>query len=133
MTDSELLELMARYRRAYSEVDEETLSRTVSNDFEWHMHYSDPGQLNPTGKVLLGVGAMVDEIKRRQASWRNLKYENLVERAASDFILQMFTASGIDERDRAFHVNVVDVYSVSEGLITKKDTYWKGKWGQLRI
>lgn len=131
MTDAQLLELIARYRLAYGAVDEKTLAAVVSDDFEWHMHYSDTGEIKASGKILFGVEAMVQEVRRRQASWRNLKYENLVERAAGDFILQMFTASGIDEKDRPFHVNVVDVYCVSQGLITKKDTYWKGTWGRF--
>ena len=91
----------------------------------------DTGEIKASGKILFGLEAMVQEVRRRQASWRNLKYENLVERAAGDFILQMFTACGIDEKDRPFHVNVEDVYCVSQGLITKKDTYWKGTWGRF--
>ena len=88
MTDAQLLELMARYRLAYGAADEKTLAAVVSDDFQRHMHYSDAGEMNATGKILFGVEAMVQEIRRRQASWRNLKYENLVERAAGDFILQ---------------------------------------------
>ena len=80
----------------------------------------------------MGVKAMVDEIVRRQTHWKNVRYENLVERAAGDRILQMFSQSGLDEQDRPYNVNVVDVYIVRDGLIAKKDTYWKGEWGDLR-
>jgi hypothetical protein len=49
----------------------------------------------------------------------------LTERAAGDVLLQMFTTRGVDENDISYHVNVVDVYPVREGLICRKDTYWK--------
>jgi ketosteroid isomerase-like protein len=37
----------------------------------------------------------------------------------------MFTTKGIDEQGRDYHLNVVDVYPVRDGLICRKDTYWK--------
>ena len=69
MTDAQLLELIARYRLAYGAVDEKTLAAVVSDDFEWHMHYSDTGEIKASGKILFGVEAMVQEVRRRQASW----------------------------------------------------------------
>ena len=132
MTDEDLLALMKAYREAFGAADKARLTAVVTEDFEWHMHYHDPDPISRTGKVLLGVDAMVDEIQRRQSQWRDVRFENLVERAAGDFILQMFRQSGIDERDRPYDVAVVDVYSVRDGLISKKATYWKGEWGDFR-
>lgn len=132
MTDQALLDLMTAYRTAFGKADEAGLAAVVTEDFEWHMHYSDPEPISPSGRVLVGVKAMTQEILRRQAQWRDVRYENLVERAAGDRILQMFSQSGIDEKDRPYDVNVIDVYIVREGLIAKKDTYWKGVWGEVR-
>ena len=132
MNEQELLDLMAQYREAFVACDENRLAAVVTTDVEWHMHYHDPRPISPTGMVIVGVKAMVAEIQRRQSQWRDVRFENLVERAAGDRILQMFSQSGIDELDRPYDVNVVDIYSVSEGLISKKDTYWKGEWGQSR-
>lgn len=67
----------------------------------------------------------MEEITWRQANWRNVTYANMVERPAGDVILQMFTTKGIDEQGRDYHLNVVDVYPVRDGLICRKDTYWK--------
>ena len=132
MTDQEMLDLMARYRVAFGKADAAGLAAVVTDDFEWHMHDHAPGPVSPTGRVLVGVKAMHEEIVRRQSQWRDVRFDNLVERAAGEVILQMFSQSGIDELDRPYNVNVVDVYSVRDRLISKKDTYWKGVWGELR-
>lgn len=126
MKDEEMLSLIARFRRAYARADKAGLSSVISDDFEWHMHYGDPKSDSPTGRVLVGIDAMMEQIQWRRANWRDVTYENMVERVAGDSILQMFTTSGIDENGDQYHVNVVDVYPVRDGLITRKDTYWKG-------
>ena len=126
MKDEEMLSLIARFRRAYAHADKAGLSSVTSDDFEWHMHYGDPESDSPTGRVLVGIDAMMEEIQWRRANWQDVTYENMVERIAGDSILQMFTTSGIDENGDRYHVNVVDVYPVRDGLITRKDTYWKG-------
>ena len=132
MGDQALLDLMRRYREAFGAADEAGLTAVVTEDFVWHTHLQEPGDVNTTGIVLVGVKAMVAEIVRRQTHWKNVRFENLVERAAGEFILQMFKQSGVDEQDRPYEVNVVDVYSVRDGLISKKDTYWKGQWGDFQ-
>lgn len=132
MNEQQLLDLMENYRKAFVAADESGLAATVTDDVEWHMHYPGSQGITPTGKVIVGVKAMVEEILRRQSLWRDVRFENLVERAAGDRILQMFNQSGIDDLDRTYNVSVVDVYSVRDGLISKKDTYWKGEWGEHR-
>jgi ketosteroid isomerase-like protein len=125
MTDEEMLDLMKRFRKAYGKADREGLAAATTDDFEWHMHYGEPGTDSPTGRIAKGIDAVMEEITWRQANWRNVTYANMVERPAGDVILQMFTTKGIDEQGRDYHLNVVDVYPVRDGLICRKDTYWK--------
>jgi ketosteroid isomerase-like protein len=132
MSEQQLLDLIEKYRKAFVAADEIGLGATVTNDVEWHMHYPGPQGISATGKVIIGVRAMVEEILRRQSLWRDVRFENLVERAAGDRILQMFDQSGIDEQGRLYNVSVVDVYLVRDGRISMKDTYWKGEWGEFR-
>ncbi len=125
MRDDDMLALIARFRRAYAKADRAGLADILTDDFEWHMHYGEPGTDSPTGRVLRGVDEMVAEIRWRQDNWRHVSYENMVERPAGDVILQMFTTRGTDEHGADYHVNVVDVYPVRDGRIARKDTYWK--------
>jgi ketosteroid isomerase-like protein len=122
MTDEEMLFVMAEFRKGYGMGDKERLLAVTTQDFEWHQHNGGEG---PTGRVIKGIGGLLEELTWRQAHWRDVTYENLTERAAGDVILQMFTTRGVDENDISYHVNVVDVYPVREGLICRKDTYWK--------
>ncbi|MBT3535297.1 MAG: SnoaL-like domain-containing protein [Rhodospirillaceae bacterium] len=126
MTDEEMLELMKRFRRGYAKADQEGLAAATTDDFEWHMHYGEPGTDSPTGRVVKGVDGVMKEIAWREANWKNVTYENMVERPAGDVILQMFTTKGTDEHGTDYHLNVVDVYPVRDGRIYRKDTYWKG-------
>ena len=124
MNDKAMLALMVRFRTAYGKADREALSSAISDDFEWHMHYG-AGKEHSTGRVVTGVDGIMTELAWRKENWSNVRYSNMVERAAGDVILQMFTTSGINEKGDEYNVNVVDVYPVKDGRITRKDTYWK--------
>jgi ketosteroid isomerase-like protein len=125
MSDHEIMELIARFRTAFRAIDRDALSKVLTPDFEWHMHYAAGPNERPTGRIVRGVEGMVEVLKWRKSHWKQLKISNLVERPAGDVILQTFTTEGVDENGEPFHWNVVDLYPVREGRIAKKDTYWK--------
>ena len=127
--EAERLQLIETFRIGFHRIDEDMLRSVLSDDFVWHMHYNAPEPDGPTGMVLHGGEALVVELKRRRAQWQDTWFEGLRERTVGeDGILQTFTATGTDEHGKPFHVNVVDLYDVRDGRITKKDTYWKGIW-----
>ena len=125
MSDETLLALMKDFRRAYATADEEKLRAVTTDDFEWHQHVADNTDGRPTGRVLIGVDALVAEIKWRSEHWHDTQYENLVERATSDMLVQTFTIRGKDDNHEEFYANAVDLYPVRDGRIYRKDTYWK--------
>jgi ketosteroid isomerase-like protein len=125
MSDEEMMELIARFRTAFRAIDREGLSKILTKDFEWHMHFATTEDERPTGRIVRGVDGMIEVLEWRKKNWKQLHTSNLVERPAGDVVLQMFTTKGLDENDREFHWNVVDVYPVRNGRISKKDTYWK--------
>ena len=125
MSDQEMMELIARFRVAFRAIDRDALSKLLTQDFEWHMHYASTPDERPTGRIVHGVDGMIQILQWRKKHWKQLNTSNLIERPAGDVILQTFTTKGIDENDRPFHWNVVDVYPVRDGRIAKKDTYWK--------
>ncbi len=125
MSDEKLMELMARFRKAYSKADRQSLESAITEDFEWRQHDGDLATDSPTGRVIKGIDGLMEELAWRKGNWRNVTYNDLVERPAGDVILQMFTVTGTDENGHDFHVNAVDVYSIRDGRIYRKDTYWK--------
>ncbi|MEM7098558.1 MAG: nuclear transport factor 2 family protein [Pseudomonadota bacterium] len=121
MDETQMLALMVRFRKAYAKADKEALKSVTSDDFTWHQHEGHA----PTGRVLDGIEALLSEIERRAKDWQDVRYENMVERAAgNDLLVQTFTISGLD-CGTPFHADVVDLYPVRDGQITRKDTYWK--------
>ena len=121
MSEAEMLELMANFRRAYGRADRAGLEAVTSADFTWHQHEGSA----PQGRVLNGIDELLNEIARRSEDWQDVSYDNMVERAAgTDLLVQTFTISGSD-KGTPFHADVVDLYPVQDGLITRKDTYWK--------
>ena len=83
MTETEMLDLMVRFRTAYANGDREGLLANTTDDFEWHQHYAtQPGEL-PTGRVLRGVDELLAQLQWRAEHWHNVKYADLTERAAN--------------------------------------------------
>ena len=116
-----MLELMANFRRAYGKGDRAGLEAVTSEDFTWHQHEGDA----PQGRILNGIDELMTELARRGNDWQDVSYDNMVERAAgNDLLVQTFTIRGTD-KGTPFHANVVDLYPVKDGRITRKDTYWK--------
>ena len=121
----DLLALMKRFRKAYASGDREELLATTSDDFEWCQHVARSADDLPAGRTLKGIDALLDEIAWRQQHWQAVSYSGLEERAAGgDLLVQTFTISGL-EQGVEFTAKAVDLYPVKDGVITRKDTYWK--------
>ncbi len=119
-----MLTLMKRFRAAYAKADRSELLAATTDDFEWHQHYGRDESDAPSGRVLQGIDALLDELTWRRSHWSNVRYDNLEERAASDLLVQTFTISG-EEDGKRFAAKAVDLYPVRDGRISRKDTYWK--------
>ena len=94
MNEDQLLALMKRFRVAYGRADRDALLAVTSADFEWHQHYAEGKDQQPSGRILSGVDALLEEIRWRGDHWSEVRYEGLVERAAADLLVQTFTISG---------------------------------------
>lgn len=120
------LAMMDRFRAAYAAIDADGLRNLVSPDFEWHMDWFPAVAPVHTGKVLRGIGEMVAELERRKGAWSSVRFRHLKEQFQPGLVVQTFVISGVDQRTGPFEVSAVDLYTVTaEGLISKKDTYWK--------
>lgn len=121
----ELAAVMADFKRGFARVDRAALERAVTDDFEWHMHWYNGPDDQPTGVVLRGLDQVMAEIERRRDGWSDLRYADVEERFAGDMIVQTFVVSGIDEHGQAFNNAAVDLYPIRGGRIARKQTYWK--------
>ena len=120
----ELLELMKRFRQAYAAGDRAGLLAVTTEDFEWHQHEARDDRDLPTGRVLIGVDALIEELRWRSEHWAEVEYADLEEQAAGDLLVQTFAIRGLED-GKPFYARAVDLYPVRDGRITRKDTYWK--------
>jgi len=117
-------ELMLQFRRGWARADRSLVGEAISPDFEWHTHTFPGDAPVSTGRVLHGIDGVFAEISRRADAWSDVHYDGLVERYTEGFVTQTFTISGVDS-GRPFKVAAVDLYTIVDGRIAKKDTYWK--------
>lgn len=117
--------VMGHFKRGFARADRESLARAVTDDFEWHMHWHEGTVDEPTGRVLRGLDEVMAEIERRRDRWTELRYTDMEERFTDDLIVQTFVVSGVDAGGRRFHNAAVDLYPLRDGLIARKQTYWK--------
>lgn len=122
---SELEAVMKNFMRGFGKADRELLANAVTDDFEWHMHWGESEGDQPTGKVLRGLDEVLGEIKRRQAGWTDVSYDDMELRYTDDMVVQTFTVSGVDENGTRFNSDAVDLYPVRDGKLSRKQTYWK--------
>lgn len=122
-TDQE--EVMRSFKRGFAKVDRASLEKAVTEDFEWHMHWQELPDDEPTGKILRGLDQVMSEIERRRDHWTELRYEDVEERYTADLVVQTFSVSGVDSTGRRFNSAAVDLYPLRDGLIARKQTYWK--------
>lgn len=122
---ADLEAVMKEFMRGFGRADRDALANTVTDDFEWHMHWTEAEGDQPTGKVLRGIDEVMAEIERRQASWTDLSYDNMELRYLDDMVVQTFTVSGVDEHGTRFNSDAVDLYPVRDGKLSRKQTYWK--------
>ena len=113
------------FKRVSARVDRASWARAVTDDFEWHLHWFDGADEQPAGRVLRGLDEVMAEIERRRDRWSELRYDDVEERFTEDLVVQTFVVSGVDGNGRRFHNAAVDLYPIRDGLIARKQTYWK--------
>ena len=125
MTHGDIEAVMRDFKRGFARVDRASLARAVTDDFEWHLHWFDGADEQPAGRVLRGLDEVIAEIERRRDRWSELRYDDVEERFTEDLVVQTFVVSGVDGNGRRFHNAAVDLYPIRDGLIARKQTYWK--------
>ncbi|MBW2624409.1 MAG: nuclear transport factor 2 family protein [Deltaproteobacteria bacterium] len=122
MPRNELETLVRAFGKAYFNADKDGLKACTTPDFEWHQHI---GSFAPDGNIIAGVDDVCAEILRRKKEWSGVKYDDFSNHFAEDMITSLFRVSGVDENGEKFDVRAVDLYTVRDGKIARKDSYWK--------
>jgi ketosteroid isomerase-like protein len=119
---AETRELFERFVAAYVARDAPALERLLSRGFVWHLHETADG---PGGFAVHGVDGLIAVLRQRDARWTELVYSDISVHATAGLITQTYRVRGVDPDTGPFDRNGVDLYTVEDGRLSTKDSYWK--------
>ena len=115
MADSALQQLMDRYNAAWNEQDLDAIISMHTDDMVFHNHTA--------GECVEGTDAVREHIGKIFSSYPDLRFEGTALKLGDDFASNEWIARTTLSDGRRAEWDGVDVFSVRDGLIARKDVY----------
>jgi ketosteroid isomerase-like protein len=146
MDDATAIAVMQRFGKAFFSRDPARLAEAVTEDAEWHFAL---GSDTPDGRVRRGVDGFLQGIAENEAMFEQLRFEDVVVRGIpGDQLIMTYRAEGRYREgtaaapganaaaaageaaprpggSRAFSLRGIELVTVREGRVAKKDVFWK--------
>ena len=119
---AEAMALLRRFGKAFNAGDVDGILDCVTDDFEWRLH---EGPEAPDGRIVRGREAVRDALAERDRHIESLRFSETEVFEAGDTVVGRFRATGRTRAGEAIDVRGVDIYTLRDGLIAVKDSYWK--------
>ena len=108
--------LMQRFATAFMAGDVDAVILCLSPQFEWHL---------PDGEVFKGRKSVRIALDQRLQSASAPEFSNVTFRYHGDTVIQTYDVRIKSANDEIRSTRGLDVYRISNGLIARKDAYWK--------
>ena len=108
--------LMQRFAAAFTAGDVDAVMLCLAPKFEWHL---------PDGKVFKDRKAVRSALDQRLNSASGPQFSNVTFRYHGDTVIQTYDVRVKGAGSKMRHTRGLDVYRISNGLIARKDAYWK--------
>jgi len=119
----EVMALMRAFGKAFNRADIDGILACVTDDFEWRQAV---GPEAPHGRIVAGRDAVRQALAERDRSYRDMRFSDAeVFMAGDDRVVGTFRATGKYASGESLDVRGVDIYTLRDGLIAAKDSYWK--------
>jgi ketosteroid isomerase-like protein len=117
-------DLMKRFGKGFMRADADLLAQSTTDDFEWHFA---AGPDSPDGKVFRGVAGVMQGIAENRARYENLRFNDVEYYPAGDdkFVMTARVTGTTAENGKSFDLRAIELYTVRDDLIAKKDVFWK--------
>lgn len=116
------LALLRTFGKAFNAGDIDEILACVTDDFEWRLA---SGPDAPDGRIVRGKDAVRQALRERQAEIREIRFSETEVFIADDQVIGRFRATGTYATGQPIDVRGVDLYTVRDGRIAVKDSYWK--------
>ncbi|MDP1537655.1 MAG: nuclear transport factor 2 family protein [Burkholderiales bacterium] len=119
----ELQALFRRFGRAFNAGDSDAILECVTPDFRWIMAR---GPDAPHGRIVEGRDALRAALGDRGRELADVRFAEAQVFAAGEFVVGTFRMTATRRADHTpVDVRGCDIYTVRDGLIASKDSYWK--------
>lgn len=119
----ELQALFRRFGKAFNAMDVDGVLACVTPDFRWIMAR---GPEAPHGRIVSGRDALRAALLERDRELTGIRFSEAQVFAASDAVIGTFRMTATRRADNAaVDLRGCDLYTVRDGLIASKDSYWK--------
>ena len=115
MDDSELNELLGRYNAAWNDQDLDAIIAMHTPDMVFHNHTA--------GESVEGTDAVREHIAGIFSSYPDLRFEGTALKIGPDFASNEWIARCTLKDGRRAEWDGVDIFTVSDGHIARKDVY----------
>ena len=131
MDDATAIAVMQRFGKAFFSRDPARLAEAVTEDAEWHFAL---GSDTPDGRVCKGVDGFLQGIAENDALFEQLRFEDVVVRGIpGDQLIMTYRVEGryrggaatAPGDGDAFSLRGIELVTVRDGRIAKKDVFWK--------
>lgn len=122
-------DLMKRMGTAFFSGDRRRLEEVLTPDAEWHFAIGNDA---PYGRVRTGVDGFIQGIADNKALFESLRFEDVSYASfGDDQIVMTCRVEGKPHDGAPFSQRGVEIITVRDGKVAKKDVYWKqtGKGG----
>lgn len=119
----DLQALFRRFGKAFNACDVEGILSCVTKDFRWIMAR---GPDAPHGRIVEGREALRAALAERGLELDGVRFSEAEVFAAGEFVVGTFRMTATRRADgAAVDLRGCDIYTVRDGLIASKDSYWK--------
>jgi taurine dehydrogenase small subunit len=116
------LALLKRLGKAFNAGDADAILACVTDDFEWIMAR---GPDAPDGRVVRGREAVREALAARDRELRNIRFSEAEVFPAGDRVVGTYRMTATQPDGTPVDIRGCDLYVIRDGLISRKDTYWK--------
>ena len=114
--EMEYKKLFTRFEEAFSSRDMKVLGECLSPAIQWHL---------PNGKVIYGRKEVLQEMEHRFTMPNGPKFSGSVWKFLGTIVHQTYEVEYMGPDGKWRKSSGFDVYEIGDGLIVRKDAYWK--------